>query len=180
MNLNMQIRDPDLQKLVEKADTVTPEMFFKLVLIVDNSLNIMKRNQANDQANNTGIALKRVIDLETTVNTWRAEMLHERELRAQADLERAQKDVQLAQQRINLSTDARLEVKRILAESLQTEVGEVLEDKQEATRIARRKWWSDTLSALGRAVIIAVGVPIALGTFVAIILFLAKVFKVAI
>lgn len=178
MNMGFDIRDPDLRKLVETTDKVTPEMFAKLVLIVDNSINVMKRNQFNDQANNTAIALKRVADLEKTVTAWRLEMNNEREVRAQSELDRAEREVQSAKKRLGLTTDARLEVQKIFEESLKAEVGEVLEDETAKKRLARAKWLSETWSAAGRAVVIAIAVPIALGVLGATILFLAKVFHI--
>jgi len=176
MNSDLKIRNPDLAKIVKDAKEVDADLILKVILIVDNAMNTQQRNMVNDNAQMT----KRVIGVEESVNHLRAELTNERESRAKTELEIAQRSVDAAKARLQLTTDAKIELKKIVDNSITQQLDTVLDDKEEDKREEWRKWWRDTWQAFLRALFIGVGITISLGLFALAIRFLANVFKVPI
>lgn len=167
------IRNPELKKLLDDNPPFNSETAMRIILVVDNVLNIMRRETGNDNA----LLTRRVIGIEEGIDGLRRELQNERISRNQTELLQAERAVEMAKKRIGLTTDAKLEVRRIFEESLREGVTEEIEEVEEKRTKERKRWWNErVLPGLTTALIAAIVVPIGLALFILIIRLIAKAF----
>lgn len=169
----------ELKQIIKDAHELDAKTAAQVLVVVDNSLESFEEQieEFRKQIRETNATvLKRILDTDASILKLADSLSQYRLERNTSEVEKAKKDLEIAERRAVLSTQEKLVLKEVVGDELKIKAElEAAEKKRK-----RHEFWAKVAPSVMTALILTFVVPISLALVAAIIIFLASVFQIQI